>query len=249
MIRLHFVATIKGMIRKSSDDMSNLQSRIQEIESRIQQACDRANRKRSDIEVVAVTKSVSAKRTEEMLAAGFTHLGENRPDGFLNKLKQIDEEAQWHFIGNLQSRRVKDLIEDVSHIHSLSRISIAKEIHKRASKPVDCFVQVNVSGEASKSGLEPSELIPFIEQLAPYTNVRVIGLMTMAPNTDNDAEIRQYFSDLRQLRDEVRDLQLAHAPCTELSMGMSNDFEIAIEEGSTYIRIGTALVGEESEGV
>lgn len=127
-------------------------------------------------------------------------------------------------------------------------MSIAKEIQKRATEQVDCFIQVNVSGEESKSGLTPDELTSFIEELAEYDKIRVVGLMTMAPNTEDEEEIRAIFKKMRELRNQIQTLNLAHAPCTELSMGMSNDYMIAIEEGATYVRIGTALVGEESEG-
>lgn len=228
--------------------MSNLQQRIQQIEKNIQASCDKVGRNRSDIHVVAVTKGVSSTRTKEVLDAGFTHLGENRPDGLTTKVEQIPDGANWHFIGNLQSRRIRDIIEYVSHIHSLSRASIAKEIQKRATQTIDCFVQVNVSGEASKSGVSPEELEGFIESISNYDKVRVVGLMTMAPDIEDEAEIRSNFIEMRKLRDRIQTLKLAHAPCTELSMGMSNDYEIAIEEGATYVRIGTALVGEESEG-
>lgn len=228
--------------------MQNLKNQIQQIEEKIQAACERSGRKRADVQVVAVTKSVSNERTAEVLAEGFNHLGENRPDGFMAKVASIPTGVKWHFIGNLQSRRIRDLIHDISYIHSLSRKSIAKEIQKRADQTIDCFIQVNVSGEESKSGLEPDEVHAFIESIEMYDHVRVIGLMTMAPNIEDAEEIRGYFKRLRTIRDEIQAAQLPNAPCTELSMGMSNDYEIAIEEGATYIRIGTALVGEESEG-
>lgn len=227
--------------------MKKLQQRIEKIEENIQNACSKVGRKRSDIHVVAVTKSVSSERAKEVIDAGFKHLGENRPDGLTDKLEQITDDVNWHFIGNLQSRRVRDIIDHVSHIHSLSRANIAKEIQKRAVNEVNCFIQVNVSGEASKSGVTPEALEDFIETIRSYDKVRIIGLMTMAPNTEDEAEIRSIFKDMRGLRDHIQALNLPHAPCTELSMGMSNDYEIAIEEGATYIRIGTALVGEESE--
>lgn len=228
--------------------MSKLQQRIQQIEEKIQTACDKVGRNRSEIHVVAVTKGVSATRATEVFNAGFTHLGENRPDGLTNKIAQIDEDVDWHFIGNLQSRRVRDIVNNVSHIHSLSRMSIVKEIQKRADDVVDCFVQVNVSGEAAKSGLEPEMLADFIKSVQEYDKVRIVGLMTMAPHIDDQEEIRSVFKAMRELRDEIQSLGLTNAPCTELSMGMSNDFDIAIEEGATYVRIGTALVGAESEG-
>ncbi|WP_285851886.1 YggS family pyridoxal phosphate-dependent enzyme [Sporosarcina luteola] len=229
--------------------MDTLQQRMQKIEQEIQAACDRSGRKRQDITVVAVTKQVSATRALEVIELGITDLGENRSEGLLTKQDSIQfEELYWHFIGNVQSRKVKDIIDQVDFLHSLDRLSIAKEIQKRASATVDCFVQVNVSGEESKSGLQPDDLEEFVLQLAEYDMIRVVGLMTMAPFTEDEEWIRTTFRSLRELRDKLVEKELDHAPCTLLSMGMSNDFAIAIEEGATHVRIGTALVGTESEG-
>lgn len=227
--------------------MSKLQHRIQEIEKNIQMACQTANRDRSEITVVAVTKSVSEVRTREVLDAGIIHLGENRPEGLMQKQEAIEADAVWHYIGNVQSRRVRDIVGNLCYLHSLSRMSIAKEIQKRSTKMIDCFVQVNVSGEASKSGVSPEELEEFIANIAQYDKIRIVGLMTMAPHTDDKEAIRAVFREMKELRDQIAVQKLPHAPCTELSMGMSNDYMIAIEEGATYLRIGTALVGVESE--
>lgn len=229
--------------------MDTLQQRMQQIEDEIQAACDRSGRTRHDITVVAVTKQVSVQRTKEVIEIGISNLGENRPEGLLGKKDSIQtENLNWHFIGNVQSRKVKDIIDQVDYLHSLDRLSLAKEIQKRASSTVDCFVQVNVSGEESKSGVQPEELEEFILQLANYDKIRVVGLMTMAPFTEDQEYIRTIFRALRELRDNLSAKSMDHAPCTLLSMGMSNDYVIAIEEGATHVRIGTALVGTESEG-
>ena len=213
------------------------------IQERIVAACDRSNRNPDEITIIAVTKYVTIERTNEALEAGIDNLGENRTEGFFNKYEAIGNHAKWHFIGTLQSRKVKEIIHEATAIHSLDRKSIAKEIEKRADDVVDCFVQVNVSGEASKHGLQPEETADFIEQLEAYPKVRIVGLMTMAPHVDDEDELRRVFRQLRALRDDVKRRKLPHAPCEGLSMGMSNDFEIAIEEGATHIRIGTQLVG------
>jgi pyridoxal phosphate enzyme (YggS family) len=131
----------------------------------------------------------------------------------------------------------------VDFIHSVDRLTLAAEINKRASKNVNCFIQVNVSGEESKHGLNPSQVMEFVHQLKDFPHINVAGLMTMAPNTDDESVLRNCFRQLKVLREEIQNLQLTYAPCKELSMGMSNDFRIAIEEGATMIRIGTALVG------
>lgn len=226
--------------------MENLDQRILEVEENIQQACEKAGRERAEVNVVAVTKSVSAMRASEVLEAGFKHLGENRAEGLAAKQQEMAADIVWHYIGNIQSRKVREIVDNVSYLHSLSRMSIVKEIQKRANETLDCFVQVNISGEDSKSGVSPEELDEFIREVRNYDKVRIVGLMTMAPNTDDTALIRSIFSKLRELRDSLSAQNLAHAPCTELSMGMSNDYSIAIEEGATFIRIGTALVGTES---
>lgn len=229
--------------------MEKLQERIQYIEKEIQAACERSGRNREEITVIAVTKQVSTERTKEVIDLGVFNVGENRPEGLLSKRMDIPSSAVcWHFIGNVQSRKVKEIINDIDCLHSLDRISLAKEVQKRAHAPVECFVQVNVSGEQSKSGVSPEDLLAFVEQLAAFDKIRVIGLMTMAPFTEDHDVLKSVFSSLRKLRDELVVANMAHAPCTQLSMGMSNDFVIAIEEGATHVRIGTALVGTESEG-
>lgn len=228
--------------------MENLQSRIEEIEQIIQITCDRAGRKRSEITVVAVTKEVSVARTSEILETGIQHLGENRPEVLLEKQETIQNDAIWHFIGNVQSRKVKDIINKIDYLHSVDRFSLLKEIQKRANHTIECFIQVNVSGETTKSGVMPDELESFIDEAAAFDKIRIIGLMTMAPFTEDMNVIRTVFRSLRELRDSISVKELTHAPCTQLSMGMSNDFTVAIEEGATHVRIGTALVGAESGG-
>jgi PLP dependent protein len=215
------------------------------IKKNIVEACERVGRNPADIRIIAVTKYVSIERAKEAYMAGITDFGENRDEGFLKKYEALGNEPTWHFIGTLQSRKVKNVIDKIDYLHSLERLSLAEEIQKRATKPVKCFVQVNVSGEESKHGLPPHEVIPFIEKLKEFPNIIVVGLMTMAPFTDNEQDIRSCFRGLKKLQEEIQALHIPYAPCTELSMGMSNDYTIAIEEGATFIRLGTSLVGKE----
>jgi pyridoxal phosphate enzyme (YggS family) len=215
------------------------------IKKRIQEAASRAGRNPDEVKIIAVTKYVAVERAKEAVEAGIIDLGENRDEGLNAKYETIGERAKWHFIGSMQTRKVKSVLDKVDYIHSLDRESLAKEIDRRASEPVHCFVQVNVSGEESKHGLEPEAVIPFIEALAAYKNVHVCGLMTMAPLTEDLEVLRACFRRLAECKSHVQALHLDYAPCNELSMGMSNDFDIAIEEGATMVRIGTALVGEE----
>lgn len=227
----------------------NVSANLHEIQQKITLACERSGRKPKDIKIIAVTKYVSIKRAQEALEAGVTHLGENRDEGLLHKWAVLEDKPIWHFIGTLQTRKVKNVIDKIDYIHSLDRLSLAAEIDKRATKPINCFVQVNTSGEQSKHGLTPHEAIEFVKSLKEYPHVVVAGLMTMAPNTDDELVLRNCFQNLRKLKEAIIELNLDYAPCQELSMGMSNDYEIAVEEGATIVRIGTALVGNETEEV
>lgn len=223
--------------------MNTVQENLKQIQQDINLAATKTGRNSEDITLLAVTKYVTIERTEEAVDAGIVDLGENRIEGFLEKQAAIGEKAVWHFIGSLQTRKVKDVINQVDYLHALDRLSLAKEIQKRAEKKIKCFVQINVSGEATKSGVSPEETLGFIQQLAEFPTIEVVGLMTMAPNTEKEDVLRSVFSGLRQLRDEVKAADMLHAPCTYLSMGMSNDYTVAIEEGATHIRVGSALVG------
>ncbi|KOO49358.1 YggS family pyridoxal phosphate-dependent enzyme [Viridibacillus arvi] len=225
--------------------MTLIINNLEEIQLKIEKAANRVGRQVADVSIIAVTKQVSTERAIEALDAGLNQLGENRPEGLLEKRESIIDGAVWHYIGSMQTRKVKQVIDKIDYLHSLDRISLADEIEKRATRIVNCFVQVNVSGEESKHGLQPEEVIPFIEQLSQYSRIRVVGLMTMAPNTEDLEVVRNVFKNLKKLQLEVEKNGYAHAPCHDLSMGMSNDYEIAVEEGATYVRIGTALVGNE----
>lgn len=223
--------------------MAKIIDNLKQIELNIERAKQQANAAQS-VHIIAVTKEVSVQRTEEAIEAGLLHLGENRPEGLLPKLEVIQQpHVAWHYIGTLQTRKVKQVINQIDYLHSLDRVSLAEEINKRAEKQVKCFVQVNVSGEESKHGLTKEQALVFIQELKAFEKIEVVGLMTMAPNTDDEQVIRQVFRNLKQLQQEIVSLQLSYAPCTELSMGMSNDYEIAVQEGATFVRIGTALVG------
>ncbi|WP_068672700.1 YggS family pyridoxal phosphate-dependent enzyme [Oceanobacillus sp. Castelsardo] len=218
-------------------------SNLIEIQENMKLACEKSNRKIDEITVIGVTKYVTIERAEETIDAGIKNLGENRNEGFLEKHKEIGQNAIWHFIGTLQTRKVKDIIQKIDYLHSLDRLSLAKEINKRSEKPVNCFVQVNVSGEESKHGLAPENVFDFIKEIEKYEKIRIVGLMTMAPHIEDRDEIRKVFKRLAELREQISQKNYSYAPCQFLSMGMSNDYDIAIEEGATHIRIGSKLVG------
>lgn len=228
-------------------EQQQVSENVEQLRQRIQDACKKSNRSAAEIKVIAVTKYVSVETAQNAVAAGIIDLGENRLEGLMEKMEALGTKPAYHFIGALQSRKVKQFPAGISYIHSLDRTSLAKELDKRFKdkEQVNCFVQVNVSGEASKSGIEPDDVFDFIKDLKKYESLHIVGLMTMAPFEDDPEQTRPVFKQLREIRDRVKQENWSHAPCSELSMGMSNDFEVAIEEGATFIRIGTSLVGNE----
>jgi len=219
---------------------------LQKIKEEIAAACVKSHRSPEKITIIAVTKYVSVERANEAIEAGIKDLGENYDEGLNAKWEVLKDKPRWHYIGTLQTRKVKNIIDKVDYIHSLDRLSLAKEINKRADRKINCFVQVNVSGEESKHGMTPEEVPSFIEALKEFPNIVVAGLMTMAPFTEDETLLHRCFHSLKELQLAVQNMNLDYAPCTELSMGMSNDYSIAIEEGATMVRIGTALVGEDA---
>lgn len=223
----------------------SVKENLQQIQANIIEVCRKTNRDPNEIKLIAVTKYVSTETAQSAIEAGIKHIGENRDSGLNQKWEVIGEQVKWHYIGSLQTRKVKNIIDKVDYIHSLDRLSLAEEINKRSENIIKCFVQVNAASEETKQGLSLEEVVPFIENLKDFPNIRVEGLMTMAPFTEDEGILRETFRKVNKLQKDVQALNLPYAPCKELSMGMSNDYIIAIEEGSTMIRIGTSLVGKE----
>lgn len=222
-----------------------VQLQLQQIEQRISNACARSGRAREEVQIIAVTKYASLERTIEALEAGLDVLGESRWQDTAPKWQVIGNRAKWHFIGHLQTNKVKDIIGKFQLIHSLDRLSLAQELERKAAQleiVVDCLVQVNVSGEQSKHGIDPDEFEGFMLTLQKMPHIRIVGLMTMAPFELEPEQTRQVFRGLRELKKGWNATYPA-SQITHLSMGMSNDFEVAIEEGATMIRLGTILVG------
>lgn len=228
----------------------SLKERIRQVEERIQAACDRSGRRPEDVHIVAVTKYVSLEMTRSVVEEGIIHLGENRPHIAGPKWDALGDRGVWHFVGHIQSRKVKDIVGKFQYIHSLDRLSLAQELEKRAAAAntvVSAFLQVNVSGEESKQGITPEEAERFLADTADFTHLKIVGLMTMAPIEDDPEATRPVFRKLRMLRDELNAKAITKEPLAELSMGMSDDFEVAIEEGATWVRLGTILVGKGEE--
>jgi len=225
--------------------LGELQSRKEEVLSRIAQACDRAGRSHHDVQVIAVTKYVGVDVVSNVLEAGLTHIGENRWQDAKEKWERLGDQGTWHFIGHLQTNKVKDVVGKFDYIHSVDRLSLATEISKSATKlglRQRVFVQVNISGEISKYGLPPEDAEAFVKEVAAMSGIQIVGLMTMAPLEAEAEQTRPVFRGLRELRDRLnRDASLPE-PIRHLSMGMSGDFEVAVEEGATWVRLGSVLV-------
>ena len=216
---------------------------LQKVMQEIQNSCALVSRQAAEVELIAVTKSVTTREMLELYHLGVTNFAENRADVLLEKQKELASYPGiiWHFIGNLQRRKVKDIINEIDYFHALDSYKLAKEIQKRAMKKIRCFVEVNVSGEESKHGLTLEETKGFILSLHAHDKIQVVGLMTMAPFEASQEELQDIFSKTHQLQKQLEKKQLKNMPFSELSMGMSRDFEVAIANGATYVRIGTSF--------
>ncbi|HPJ88445.1 MAG TPA: YggS family pyridoxal phosphate-dependent enzyme [Thermotogota bacterium] len=224
--------------------ITEIQKNIETIREEIIDICGKCHRDPETVKLLAVSKTFPVSDIMDAADAGQKAFGENRPQELRDKIIELsDRVLEWHFIGSLQKNKVKYVAGKVALIHSVDELKIAEEIDKRAAMNdtiQDILVEVNVSGEGSKHGLTLVDAERFIDSLQSFQNLRVCGLMTMAPYTDDEAIIRNTFSGLRRLRDTLH--QTYHT-ITELSMGMTNDYRMAIEEGSTIIRVGSAIFG------
>jgi pyridoxal phosphate enzyme (YggS family) len=197
-----------------------------------------------DVRIVVATKYITTEQTKEVIDAGLKDLGENRTDSFLEKYEAYkdNDELVWHFFGVLQTRKVRSVIDKIDYLHSLDNLSLANEINKRRKTPLKCFVQVNISAEPNKSGVDETKVIPFIKSLSKYENIEVVGLMAIAKLTFDEDLLNSYYQTMKELQEEVKELNLPHAPCNELSMGMSNDYVVAVKNGATMVRLGRILL-------
>ncbi len=219
----------------------NLVENADLVRQQVETARNKANRQ-DQVNVIAVTKYVDVATTEALVKTGIQHIGENRVDKFLEKYQALKEyELTWHLIGSLQRRKVKDVINLVDYFHALDSVKLAQEIQKRAEHPIKCFLQVNISGEESKHGFAPDELDDVLAEIAQLDKIEIVGLMTMAPFEASQEELQDIFSKTHQLQKQLEKKQLKNMPFSELSMGMSRDFEVAIANGATYVRIGTSF--------
>ncbi|MFY9611975.1 MAG: YggS family pyridoxal phosphate-dependent enzyme [Tissierellaceae bacterium] len=224
-----------------------LKQNIKRIREEINEILIRTGREDEDVTLVAVTKTVDVDTINEAIDFGITDIGENRVQELTKKIDLIGDRVNYHLIGHLQTNKVKYIIDKVKLIHSLDRISLAKELDKRAKQNdliINTLVQVNVAEEDTKFGLEVSQVLPFIEQVLAYDNIRIRGLMTMAPYTDDEVLLRKVFRTMYELKEKILSQDYENLSMDYLSMGMTNDYKIALEEGSNMIRVGSGIFGE-----
>jgi PLP dependent protein len=226
---------------------NDIRKNLQTVNEKITRSAIKSGRSGEDIKLIAVSKFVSIERIKEGIDAGIKVLGENRVQEAKEKIEKIGNNlVEWHLIGHLQSNKVKDAVNLFSMIHSIDSLKLAKELQSKAEtakKRIDILVQFNLSGESTKSGSAKEEAHELLSGLSKLNNIRVLGLMTMPPFFDDPIQSRPYFKNLRELSGDIMSWKLENISMDYLSMGMTGDFEVAIEEGANIVRIGTAIFG------
>ena len=221
-----------------------IESRLNDVKSRISAAAKECGRAPEDIKLIAVTKTYPVEAMNEAIRLGVTDIGENKPQEIRDKFDNVSP-VNWHLIGHLQTNKVKYIIDRCTLVHSVDSIKLMAEIDRQAqnhNRDIDILIQVNISGEESKSGIAPDELPSLLEYAKNLTNTHVKGLMTIAPKCDID-EVSRHFSNMKELFDQTARQSYENVTMTELSMGMSGDFETAIKHGATMVRIGSLIFG------
>lgn len=220
--------------------------KIEEVINRIHNTGSEYTDPSTDVKLIAVTKTRSVEEIQKAVDYGLKDLGENRVQELLDKYSHFSSQVRWHLIGHLQTNKVKYIADKVYMIHSLDSIKLAEEIQKQAGKIgriIPCLIQVNIAEEESKSGLKKEEVENFLREMCRFPNIEINGLMTIGPNVDDKEKIRSVFRELRQLKEYLATLALPGVKMRELSMGMSNDYTVAIQEGSTMVRVGSSIFG------
>ena len=223
-----------------------LETQLKEVEAKIQAACDRAGRKREEVTLIAVSKTKPVEMLQEAYDLGVRVFGENKVQEITAKYDALPDDIHWHMIGHLQTNKVKYIIDKAELIHSVDSLKLAETIEKEAAKHdliADILVEVNVAEEESKFGMKMEEVIPFVEKVSAFPHVRVRGLMTIAPFVEDPEENRSIFADLHKLYIDIKKKNHDNDTVSVLSMGMTNDYEVAIEEGATMVRVGTGIFG------
>lgn len=237
-------------------EVEKIHERLDRLRERIAKACAKASRDPDSVQLIGVTKTFPAEAVEVAREAGLRDFGENKVQELVAKAREIPGELEggavrWHMIGHLQRNKAKDVIAKADWFHALDSLRLAAELERRAAEAgrvLPCFVQVNVSNEDTKSGIQPGGAHRFLDELEAFEHLRIVGLMTLASPMDDPELVRPEFRQLRQLQETYRSSGSGRHDLMYLSMGMSGDFEVAIEEGATHIRVGSALFGARSYG-
>lgn len=214
--------------------------------NQVNAACENVNRNKDEVTLIAVSKTKPSSDIQELYDYGVRDFGENKVQELTSKYEELPKDIRWHLIGHLQTNKVKYIVDKVYMIHSVDSVKLAREIEKEAAKKnvnVNILVQVNVANEDTKFGLDNSEVIKIVEEIATLPHLRIKGLMTIAPFVDDGEENRKYFNQLKQLSVDIKAKNIDNVCMDMLSMGMSGDFETAIEEGATHVRVGTSIFG------
>ncbi|UOD50580.1 YggS family pyridoxal phosphate-dependent enzyme [Orrella daihaiensis] len=229
-------------------DRESLASRVEKVQQQIAQACARAGRDPTEVTLLPVSKTFDAEAIREMTALGFRRFGENRLQEIAQKAPELSDcDIQWVVIGHVQTNKAKEVAKYAAELQSLDRMALAEALDKRLAplnRTLKVLIQVKTSPEDTKSGLDPSDLIPFLKEISKFPTLRVEGLMTMAILSDDENAVRQCFKQLRECRDQALAAGIEGISLNRLSMGMSGDMALAIEEGSTEVRVGTAIFGK-----
>lgn len=229
-----------------------LKDNLANVESNIQKACTKSGRDRADVTLIAVSKTKPAELLKEIYDAGVRDFGENKVQEICEKYDKLPSDIRWHMIGHLQRNKVKYIVDKVFMIHSVDSLRLAQEIEKEAAKKdvnVNILVEVNVAGEESKFGATSEEAATLVEEIAKLPHISVRGLMTIAPYVEDSEENRRYFAKLKQIYVDIIHKNIDNVFMEELSMGMTGDYEVAITEGATYVRVGTGIFGEREYAV
>jgi hypothetical protein len=227
--------------------IEQLKNNYEEVLNKVEAACIKASRDKNDVTVIAVSKTKPLSMVEDAISAGMTHFGENKPQEIRDKTKEVSKDVHWHMIGKLQSNKIKYVIETCELIHSVDSIKLAKRINSEAIKRqchVNILIQVNITGEESKSGFSIAELYDSLEFFSKLEHVHVQGLMTIPPFVDTPEDNRLTFRQLNEVFVDIKSKNIDNITMSALSMGMTVDYEVAVEEGATYIRVGTGIFGE-----
>lgn len=224
-----------------------LKENLDIVRENIKRACDKAGRSYDEVTLIAVSKTKPLSDIETLMQYGETEFGENKVQELVDKYETISSPVHWHLIGHLQTNKVKYIVDKVSLIHSVDSVHLAKEIEKEAAKHnliVDILIQVNIAHEDTKFGIDETAVYDLLNEIKDYPHIRVNGLMTIAPFVDNAEENRIHFRKMNQLLLDIKSKNIDNINMNILSMGMTNDYEVAIEEGATMVRVGTGIFGE-----